>query len=149
MHRKCFRETNALSAGGAGQRQRSGGCISIHPAHARRLARRGQLPCYKIGGQFRFDLEEVKRWCRESLSDGRQPEKVSRNLPDEARALPHPSAVQGNAANETDLRRSARRQGNVRPNAARPSSRTPKREAKRERELGERIARAVRLVPLP
>jgi len=121
--------------------------FGIHPSHARRLARQGRLPSYKIGGQFRFDLEEVKRWCREPVGNGHEPQEPG-NLPDRTESLPPSSPVQRSTANPADSRRGAGRQGNVRTNVARASGGTPSSRAKRSRGLEQRIARAIKLVPL-
>ncbi len=119
----------------------------IHPSHARRLARQGRLPCYRIGNQLRFDLEEVKRWCRGRIGDGDG--QISRDLSDGSRSLPHSGKVPGKAANLQDSRRGGGRQGNPRPNAARASGGTPSGTAENRGDLDRRISRAVRLVPLP
>ena len=121
--------------------------FGIHPSHARRLARQGRLPSYRIGDQFRFDLGEVKRWCRGRVGNGREPQE-SGNLSDRAESLPASSPLQRPSANATDSRRAARGEGHLRSNGARASGGTPSSTAKRPRGLAQRIARAVQLVPL-
>ena len=36
--------------------------LRIHPYTLRRLARAGKLPGFKIGGQWRFNKEEMQKW---------------------------------------------------------------------------------------
>jgi len=38
--------------------------IKLHPYTVRRLCREGKIPCFKFGGQWRFDVEEIKEWRR-------------------------------------------------------------------------------------
>jgi excisionase family DNA binding protein len=36
--------------------------LRIHPYTVKRLARAGKLPGFKIGGQWRFDAQEIAKW---------------------------------------------------------------------------------------
>ncbi|MBU4477609.1 MAG: helix-turn-helix domain-containing protein [Candidatus Omnitrophica bacterium] len=36
--------------------------LKIHPYTVRRLCREGKLPCFKIGGQWRFSKSEIQEW---------------------------------------------------------------------------------------
>lgn len=40
--------------------------LKIHPYTVRRLCREGKMPCFKIGGQWRFRKEEIDKWCKNS-----------------------------------------------------------------------------------
>ncbi|MBU4479196.1 MAG: helix-turn-helix domain-containing protein [Candidatus Omnitrophica bacterium] len=37
--------------------------LKIHPYTVRRLCREGKLPCFKIGGQWRFRKKKLAEWC--------------------------------------------------------------------------------------
>ena len=36
--------------------------LKLHPYTIRRLCREEKIPCFKVGGQWRFDMEEIKHW---------------------------------------------------------------------------------------
>jgi len=36
--------------------------IKLHPYTIRRLCREGKIPCFKFGGQWRFDVVEIEEW---------------------------------------------------------------------------------------
>ena len=38
--------------------------LRIHPYTVRRLAREGKIPCFKVGGQWRFDIEEIIKYTK-------------------------------------------------------------------------------------
>ncbi|MCQ9208119.1 MAG: helix-turn-helix domain-containing protein [Omnitrophica bacterium] len=38
--------------------------LRVHPYTVRRLARKGKIPAFKAGGQWRFDTEEIEDWRR-------------------------------------------------------------------------------------
>lgn len=38
----------------------------------RELVRTGRLPCYRVGGQLRFDPEKIRRWLREQEGKSRR-----------------------------------------------------------------------------
>lgn len=38
--------------------------IKLHPYTIRRLCREGKIPCFKFGGQWRFDVQEIDGWRR-------------------------------------------------------------------------------------
>lgn len=40
--------------------------IDVSGQTVRRWAREGIIPAYKVGGQWRFSVDEVKAWMKES-----------------------------------------------------------------------------------
>jgi len=36
--------------------------LKLHPYTVRRLCREGKIPCFKFGGQWRFDKGELDKW---------------------------------------------------------------------------------------
>jgi hypothetical protein len=38
-----------------------------------RLLRRKQLPGFRVGGEWRFSLDEIHRWCGEEENASRSP----------------------------------------------------------------------------
>lgn len=36
--------------------------LKLHPYTIRRLCREGKIPCFKFGGQWRFDIQEIESW---------------------------------------------------------------------------------------
>ncbi len=38
--------------------------LKLHPYTVRRLCRERKIPCFKIGGQWRFDIQEITQWRR-------------------------------------------------------------------------------------
>lgn len=36
--------------------------LKLHPYTIRRLCREGKIPCFKFGGQWRFDVQEIDEW---------------------------------------------------------------------------------------
>ncbi|UCB56859.1 MAG: helix-turn-helix domain-containing protein [Candidatus Omnitrophota bacterium] len=38
--------------------------VKLHPYTIRRLCREGKIPCFKFGGQWRFDIGEIEEWRR-------------------------------------------------------------------------------------
>ena len=36
------------------------GALKLHPYTVRRLCREGKIPCFKFGGQWRFNIEEIE-----------------------------------------------------------------------------------------
>lgn len=36
--------------------------LKLHPYTVRRLCREGKVPCFKFGGQWRFDIKEIDKW---------------------------------------------------------------------------------------
>ena len=40
------------------------GALKLHPYTVRRLCREGKIPCFKFGGQWRFDAKEIEEWKR-------------------------------------------------------------------------------------
>ncbi|MBL7196964.1 MAG: helix-turn-helix domain-containing protein [Candidatus Omnitrophica bacterium] len=38
--------------------------LKLHEYTVRRLARRGKIPSFKAGGQWRFDTHEIEDWKR-------------------------------------------------------------------------------------
>jgi excisionase family DNA binding protein len=39
--------------------------LQVHPATVYKLARKGELPGFKVGSDWRFRLEQIDRWFRE------------------------------------------------------------------------------------
>jgi excisionase family DNA binding protein len=39
--------------------------LKVHPSTIYRLIKRGQLPAFKIGSDWRFDVEAIDRWIIE------------------------------------------------------------------------------------
>ena len=44
--------------------------LRVHPATVYRLLRRKQLPGFRVGGEWRFSLHEIDRWCAEGHTSG-------------------------------------------------------------------------------
>ncbi len=42
--------------------------LKLHPYTVRRLCREGKMPCFKIGGQWRFDKKKFEAWCENKSS---------------------------------------------------------------------------------
>ncbi|MCA9407185.1 MAG: helix-turn-helix domain-containing protein [Candidatus Omnitrophica bacterium] len=40
--------------------------LKIHPYTVRRLCREKKIPCFKFGGQWRFDKKKLQEWCEEN-----------------------------------------------------------------------------------
>lgn len=38
--------------------------LKIHPYTVRRLCREGKMPCFKVGGQWRFNKQEIEALMR-------------------------------------------------------------------------------------
>jgi len=38
------------------------GALKLHPYTVRRLCREGKIPCFKFGGQWRFDGKTIDKW---------------------------------------------------------------------------------------
>ena len=38
--------------------------LKLHPYTVRRLCRERKIPCFKFGGQWRFDVQEITEWRR-------------------------------------------------------------------------------------
>ncbi|MBU4348576.1 helix-turn-helix domain-containing protein [Patescibacteria group bacterium] len=36
--------------------------LKLHPYTVRRLCREGKIPCFKFGGQWRLDKQELNKW---------------------------------------------------------------------------------------
>ncbi len=39
--------------------------LRVHPSTIFRLLKRKELPAFKVGGDWRFNMEEIERWCAE------------------------------------------------------------------------------------
>lgn len=37
--------------------------LKVHVETVRRLARRGQIPAFKVGRDWRFEAAALRRWC--------------------------------------------------------------------------------------
>jgi len=42
--------------------------LRLHEYTVRRLARRGRIPSFKVGGQWRFRKDEIDKWSRNGRS---------------------------------------------------------------------------------
>ena len=40
--------------------------LKLHPYTVRRLCREKKMPCFKIGGQWRFDKKKLQEWCEKN-----------------------------------------------------------------------------------
>jgi excisionase family DNA binding protein len=40
--------------------------LRVHPSTVYRLVKRRQLPAFKVGSDWRFNLESIDRWCEEA-----------------------------------------------------------------------------------
>lgn len=38
--------------------------LKLHPYTVRRLCREKKIPCFKFGGQWRFDKKDILRWAK-------------------------------------------------------------------------------------
>lgn len=45
--------------------------LKLHPYTIRRLCREGKIPCFKFGGQWRFDKRALEEWCQNKDSKKR------------------------------------------------------------------------------
>ena len=57
------------------------GRLGVDDKHIYRMAARGQLPSFRVGGAIRFDPQEVAKWLRlkygpEDVTGRRPPERV-------------------------------------------------------------------------
>jgi excisionase family DNA binding protein len=39
--------------------------LRVHPATIYRLANERQIPCFRVGSEWRFDIGTIDRWSRE------------------------------------------------------------------------------------
>ena len=49
--------------------------LRVHPSTIYRLVKRGKLPAFKVGSDWRFNVESIDRWRLEQdgfTNDGRQ-----------------------------------------------------------------------------
>jgi len=42
--------------------------LRVHPYTVKRLARAGKIPGFKVGDQWRFDVQELEEWKRKQRS---------------------------------------------------------------------------------
>ena len=42
--------------------------LKLHPYTICRLCREGEIPAFKVGGQWRFDIMEIERWRKKQKS---------------------------------------------------------------------------------
>jgi excisionase family DNA binding protein len=54
--------------------------LRVNPATVYRLLRRKQLPGFRVGGEWRFNLDEIDRWSGEEEHTSRSP-RGRRNTP--------------------------------------------------------------------
>ena len=46
------------------------GYLHCHPSTVYRLVKRGDIPGFRLGGGWRFKIDEVNRWCRGTTAAG-------------------------------------------------------------------------------
>jgi excisionase family DNA binding protein len=61
--------------------------LGVDDKHIYRMAARGQLPSFRVGGAVRFDPQEVANWLRlkygnQSLPPKKSPQAASAHLPE-------------------------------------------------------------------
>ena len=49
--------------------------LGVDDKHIYRMAARGQLPSFRVGGAVRFDPQEVAKWLRTKYGHENRPEK--------------------------------------------------------------------------
>jgi excisionase family DNA binding protein len=42
--------------------------LRLHPYTVRRLAKSGKIPAFKVGGQWRFDVQDIEKWTSKLVS---------------------------------------------------------------------------------
>ena len=65
--------------------------LGVDDKHIYRMAARGQLPSFRVGGAVRFDPHEVANWLRLKYRDQshptkKSPQRESANLPEASNA---------------------------------------------------------------
>lgn len=45
--------------------------LRVHPYTVKRLAREGKIPGFKVGDQWRFDVQEIDAWKRTQGTKGK------------------------------------------------------------------------------
>ncbi len=45
--------------------------LKVHPSTIYRMVKKGQIPCFKIGSDWRFNVESIERWLgdREAVGE--------------------------------------------------------------------------------
>src|SRR5579871_1044502 len=66
--------------------------LKVHPKHVYRLRKRG-LPAHRVGDEWRFDEDEVRRYCR---ARGEEAASASEESPRENRPEGPPPLLAGN-----------------------------------------------------
>ena len=61
--------------------------LRVHPSTIYRLAKKGRMPAFKIGGEWRFNLDSVDKWMAEAEGSARAEMTVKARL-DDAKAAP-------------------------------------------------------------
>jgi excisionase family DNA binding protein len=58
--------------------------LGVDDKHIYRMAARGSLPCFHVGGAVRFDPQEVAKWLRSkygvAVADGKKPPAPAQSL---------------------------------------------------------------------
>jgi excisionase family DNA binding protein len=44
--------------------------LRVHPSTVYKLLRRGELPAFRVGTDWRFNIEAIDRWCLERNTKG-------------------------------------------------------------------------------
>ena len=47
--------------------------LRVHPSTVYRLLKRNELPAFRVGSDWRFNVEAIDRWCIEQDSSPAQP----------------------------------------------------------------------------
>ena len=66
--------------------------LNISHSHMRNLRKRKAIPCFKVGGELRFNRERLEQWCRDLESKEYQPNEGLRRVPKKGAAY---GSVQG------------------------------------------------------
>ena len=52
------------------------GLLRVHPATVYKLLKRGQIPSFRVGGNWRFQRDVIERWMAEQTMGAGQVRKV-------------------------------------------------------------------------
>jgi excisionase family DNA binding protein len=44
--------------------------LHVHPSTIYRMVKRHELPAFRVGADWRFNLESIKAWCKEREING-------------------------------------------------------------------------------
>ncbi|MFH1453454.1 MAG: helix-turn-helix domain-containing protein [Armatimonadota bacterium] len=43
--------------------------LKLHPYTVRRLCRESKIPCFKLGGQWRFRKDDIDTWSKNQMAE--------------------------------------------------------------------------------